>query len=298
MSNLEGTDSKLRNQILETPETYEASEKKSNDSDERKTRNQILDKFESYKSSEEDEKLDNDDSKENSKEATGKDDRPKWQQVRDSLKKDDSDDKKRTSEIDNKPESKKENTEDKQPEFSQRGETKTTDVPDKKKNNETGNNGDDGDDMTISDALGDGRKSGMLVESDIEEAKGLEQRYNEDIIDIPPDGKKMSKDQRKELEYVRTTNDKYIDLISDKRYNMSVALVAAEEGMQNKLDEIRHYRETSTDDKDTRERIEEKLNDEYEGMKSTAKTMKEKIKEADYHITKLKDNNREIDKIL
>ena len=118
------------------------------------------------------------------------------------------------------------------------------------------------------------------------------------IIDIPPDGKKMSKDQRKELEYVRTTNDKYIDLISDKRYNMSVALVAAEEGMQNKLDEIRHYRETSTDDKDTRERIEEKLNDEYEGMKSTAKTMKEKIKEADYHITKLKDNNREIDKIL
>ena len=298
MSNLEGTDSKLRNQILETPETYEASEKKSNDSDERKTRNQVLDKFESYKSSEEDEKLDNDDSKENSKEATGKDDRPKWQQVRDSLKKDDSDDKKRTSEIDNKPESKKENTEDKQPEFSQRGETKTTDVPDKKKNNETGNNGDDGDDMTISDALGDGRKSGMLVESDIEEAKGLEQRYNEDIIDIPPDGKKMSKDQRKELEYVRTTNDKYIDLISDKRYNMSVALVAAEEGMQNKLDEIRHYRETSTDDKDTRERIEEKLNDEYEGMKSTAKTMKEKIKEADYHITKLKDNNREIDKIL
>ena len=298
MSNLEGTDSKPRNQILETPETYEASEKKSNDSDERKTRNQILDKFESYKSSEEDEKLDNDDSKENSKEATGKDDRPKWQQVRDSLKKDDSDDKKRTSEIDNKPESKKENTEDKQPEFSQRGETKTTDVPDKKKNNETGNNGDDGDDMTISDALGDGRKSGMLVESDIEEAKGLEQRYNEDIIDIPPDGKKMSKDQRKELEYVRTTNDKYIDLISDKRYNMSVALVAAEEGMQNKLDEIRHYRETSTDDKDTRERIEEKLNDEYEGMKSTAKTMKEKIKEADYHITKLKDNNREIDKIL
>ena len=292
MSNLEGTDSKLRNQILETPETYEASEKKSNDSDERKTRNQVLDKFESYKSSEEDEKLDNDDSKENSKEATGKD------EVRDSLKKDDSDDKKRTSEIDNKPESKKENTEDKQPEFSQRGETKTTDVPDKKKNNETGNNGDDGDDMTISDALGDGRKSGMLVESDIEEAKGLEQRYNEDIIDIPPDGKKMSKDQRKELEYVRTTNDKYIDLISDKRYNMSVALVAAEEGMQNKLDEIRHYRETSTDDKDTRERIEEKLNDEYEGMKSTAKTMKEKIKEADYHITKLKDNNREIDKIL
>ena len=73
MSNLEGTDSKLRNQILETPETYEASEKKSNDSDERKTRNQVLDKFESYKSSEEYEKLDNDDSKENSKEATGKD---------------------------------------------------------------------------------------------------------------------------------------------------------------------------------------------------------------------------------
>ena len=152
--------------------------------------------------------------------------------------------------------------------------------------------------MTISDALGDGRKSGMLVESDIEEAKGLEQRYNEDILDIPPDGKKISKDQRKELEYVRTTNDRYIDLISDKRDNMSLALVAAEEGMQNKLDEIKHYRETSTDDKDTRERIEEKLNDEYEEMKSTVKAMKEKIKEADYHITKLKDNNREIDKIL
>ena len=64
-------------------------------------------------------------------------------QVRDSLKEDDSDDKKELSETDNKPESKKEVSEDKQPEFSQRDEKKIKDVQDKKNNNETGNTSDD-----------------------------------------------------------------------------------------------------------------------------------------------------------
>ena len=291
MSRIEGTDSKPRNQILETPEGTDSSEKdekldqKDGDEGKRSVREWISDRLKQHKENKENKRraeIDKSESQDESMEEKKQTSEISYEQKEQDLKqklRDSSEEKKSTDTIS---ESLR-NYQRGAPEHQQA-------LKDYNRSTEY--------DTTISDALGDGRKSGMLVESDIEEAKGLEQRYNEDILDIPPDGKKISKDQRKELEYVRTTNDRYIDLISDKRDNMSLALVAAEEGMQNKLDEIKHYRETSTDDKDTRERIEEKLNDEYEGMKSTVKAMKEKIKEADYHITKLKDNNREIDKIL
>ena len=291
MSRIEGTNSKPRNQILETPESTDSFEKdekldqKDGDEGKRSVREWISDRLKQHKENKENKRraeIDKSESQDESMEEKKQTPEISYEQKEQDLKqklRDSSEEKKSTDTISESLRNYQRGT----PEHQQA-------LKDYNRSTEY--------DMTISDALGDGRKSGMLVESDIEEAKGLEQRYNEDILDIPPDGKKISKDQRKELEYVRTTNDRYIDLISDKRDNMSLALVAAEEGIQNKLDEIKHYRETSTDDKDTRERIEEKLNDEYEGMKSTVKAMKEKIKEADYHITKLKDNNREIDKIL
>ncbi len=291
LSRIEGTNSKPRNQILETPESTDSFEKdekldqKDGDEGKRSVREWISDRLKQHKENKENKRraeIDKSESQDESMEEKKQTPEISYEQKEQDLKqklRDSSEEKKSTDTISESLRNYQRGT----PEHQQA-------LKDYNRSTEY--------DMTISDALGDGRKSGMLVESDIEEAKGLEQRYNEDILDIPPDGKKISKDQRKELEYVRTTNDRYIDLISDKRDNMSLALVAAEEGIQNKLDEIKHYRETSTDDKDTRERIEEKLNDEYEGMKSTVKAMKEKIKEADYHITKLKDNNREIDKIL
>ena len=291
LSRIEGTNSKPRNQILETPESTDSFEKdekldqKDGDEGKRSVREWISDRLKQHKENKENKRraeIDKSESQDESMEEKKQTPEISYEQKEQDLKqklRDSSEEKKSTDTISESLRNYQRGT----PEHQQA-------LKDYNRSTEY--------DMTISDALGDGRKSGMLVESDIEEAKGLEQRYNEDILDIPPDGKKISKDQRKELEYVRTTNDRYIDLISDKRDNMSLALVAAEEGIQNKLDEIKHYRETSTDDKDTRERIEEKLNDEYEGMKRTVKAMKEKIKEADYHITKLKDNNREIDKIL
>lgn len=150
MSKLEGTDSKPRNQILETPKTSEASEKKSSEADDSKSRNQILETPGGNDSSEKDEKIDKKDGSEGIKSGSDKDKRPIRERVSDFFKKfKDNDDKKEISETDNKPESKKEASEDKKSEFdfswgtSQRVETKTNDVPVKKNNNETGNNSDD-----------------------------------------------------------------------------------------------------------------------------------------------------------
>lgn len=144
MSKLEGTDSKPRNQILETPKNSEASEKKSSEADDSKSRNQILETPGGNDSSEKDEKIDKKDDNEGTKSGSDKDKRPIRERVSDFFKKfKENDDKKKTSETDNKQESKKEVSEDKQPEFSQRDETKTNDVPDKKNNNETGNTSDD-----------------------------------------------------------------------------------------------------------------------------------------------------------
>lgn len=150
MSKLEGTDSKPRNQILETPKNSEASEKKSSEADDSKSRNQILETPSGNDSSEKDEKVDRKDDNEGTKSGSDKDKRPIRERVSDFFKKfKENDDKKELSETDNKPESKKEASEDKKSEFdfsggtSQRVETKNTDVSDSKKKNETGNNGDE-----------------------------------------------------------------------------------------------------------------------------------------------------------
>ena len=144
-------------------------------------------------------------------------------------------------------------------------------------------------DMMISDTLNDGEKAKKLVDSDIEEAKGLDQRYNEDINEFLLNNKKLNKEQLKELEYVKSTNDKYIYIMSQKRDAISLEVVAKTEKIIRKQDEFKHDNKFNNDDTNLKKIME---------MERNRKETEEKLHEVDCYIDKLKNNNREIEEII
>ena len=187
MSRLEGTDSKPRNQILETRENDDSSERKSNDSDDRKTRSQTLETRDNDDASEKDEKLVQKDGNEDTKSKFEKDKRSLREWISDRLKQHKEIKENKEHSENDKPESKKENAEDKKSEFDfswgtfQRDETKTNDVPDKKNNNETGNNSDDTNHATSQEGVRAKDSSGIDNHSSEIRTKKVESKSNVDM---------------------------------------------------------------------------------------------------------------------